>query len=144
KQTFTEQVKRAKEFIHNNETTQIVLSQRMTATLNGDPFSFYRSLRSANPSPYMFYIDFSDYLIIGASPESLVQTNGRSVVVNPIAGTSRRGKTNVEDNELENKLLQDPKEISEHEMLVDLSKQDLHSICKANSIHTPVHMNITK
>src|SRR5699024_270613 len=73
RETFTNQVKRAKGFIENGEATQIVLSQQMIANLNGDPFSFYRHLRSANPSPYMFYIDFTDYLIIGASPESLVQ-----------------------------------------------------------------------
>lgn len=144
KATFMKNVQKAKQHIHDGEATQIVLSQQMIAELDGDPFSFYRHLRSANPSPYMFYIDFTEYLIIGASPESLVQTTGRQVVTNPIAGTRPRGKNEAEDIRLEKELLQDKKELAEHDMLVDLSKQDFTAICDTNSITTPVYMDIMR
>jgi len=116
----------------------------MVATITDDPFSIYRKLRTANPSPYMFYIDFADYLIIGASPESLVQTTGRTVVTNPIAGTKPRGKNEAEDAMIAYELLQDPKEVAEHDMLVQLSKDDLHPICKQGSIQVPVYKDIVK
>lgn len=137
-------VRQAKEYIDRGEAKQIVLSQRMVAPLSVDSFSFYRHLRSKNPSPYMFYIDFEDYLITGSSPESLVQTNGRKVVTNPIAGTRPRGSTPEEDKALEEDLLTDQKEIAEHEMLVELSKEDLQAICQANSIEVPVNKRIVK
>lgn len=142
--TFIEKVEKAQQYIRTGEAEQIVLSQRMVADLTCDPFSFYRHLRSKNPSPYMFYIDFTDYLIVGSSPESLVQTNGREVVTNPIAGTRPRGKTAEEDAQLEKELLRDTKEINEHEMLVELSKRDFYDICELNSIHVPVYMDVVK
>ena len=144
KEKFIKNVKRAKTFIENKEAEQIVLSQRMIAELDGDAFSFYRQLRTANPSPYMFYIDFTDYLIIGASPESLVQTSGNHVVTNPIAGTKPRGKSTAEDEGLEKELLSDQKEIAEHDMLVELSKTDLSTVCKKESIHVPVYKDVVK
>ncbi|MEI3604181.1 anthranilate synthase component I [Pseudogracilibacillus sp. SE30717A] len=144
KETFIENVKKAKTFIENKEADQIVISQRMIAELDGDPFSFYRELRTSNPSPYMFYIDFTDYLIIGASPESLVQTTGDQVVTNPIAGTRRRGKSLAEDEALKKELLTDPKELSEHDMLVELSKTDLLAACEKESIHVPVYKDVVK
>lgn len=144
KEKFIKNVKRAKSFIENKEAEQIVLSQRMIAELDGDAFSFYRQLRTANPSPYMFYIDFTDYLIIGASPESLVQTSGNHVVTNPIAGTKPRGKSTAEDEGLEKELLTDQKEIAEHDMLVELSKTDLSTVCKKESIHVPVYKDVVK
>jgi len=142
--TFINNVNKAKQYIQNGETAQIVLSQKMKAEINGDPFSLYRELRTANPSPYMFYIDFSDYLIIGASPESLVQTTGNEVVTNPIAGTRPRGETTGEDEALRIELLQDKKEIAEHNMLVDLSKADLATICSDSSIHVPIYQDVVK
>ncbi|MGM8211359.1 anthranilate synthase component I [Virgibacillus sp. W0430] len=144
KAAFMDKVEAAQQYIKNGEAEQIVLSQRMQARLDDDPFSFYRKLRTANPSPYMFYIDFSDYLIIGASPETLIQTNGRHVVTNPIAGTRRRGKTKAEDQQLMDDLLTDNKELSEHEMLVDLSKEELRQTCEPTTIHVPIYMNIEK
>ena len=144
KEKFIKNVKRAKSFIENKEAEQIVLSQRMIAELDGDAFSFYRQLRTANPSPYMFYIDFTDYLIIGASPESLVQTSGNQVVTNPIAGTRPRGNSTAEDEGLEKELLTDQKEIAEHDMLVELSKTDLSVVCKKESIHVPVYKDVVK
>ena len=142
KSSFMEKVNQAKNHIANNDATQIVLSQRMIADFDEDPFSFYRYLRSANPSPYMFYIDYSDYLIIGSSPESLIQTNGDQVITNPIAGTRPRGASITEDKRLEQELLNDRKEIAEHEMLVDLSKGDFAPICKQESITTPVYKQV--
>lgn len=144
KEKFIEQVERAKTSIHSGETTQIVLSQKLTSELNEDPFSFYRHLRSSNPSPYMFYLDFTDYLIIGASPEALVQVTDNQVTTNPIAGTRPRGKNDVEDKALAEELLADPKEVAEHEMLVDLSKTDLNAICSESSITVPVYKQIEK
>lgn len=144
KEVFISQVEKALDMIHRKEAEQIVLSQRMVTDLQGDPFSFYRLLRTANPSPYMFYLDFTDYLIIGASPESLVQTTGKNVVTNPIAGTRPRGKNEAEDVALEKELLADKKELIEHDMLVERSIKDLEPICAEASIHVPVHKAIVK
>src|SRR5690625_281313 len=144
KDVFIDNVQKAQQYIEDGDAAQIVLSQRMIADLNGDPFSIYRQLRSSNPSPYMFHIDFTDYLIIGASPESLVQTTDRNVVTNPIAGTRPRGKTASEDAKLEAGLMNDKKELKEHDMLVDLSKADLEKICAAHSIDVPVNLEVVK
>src|SRR5699024_2679438 len=122
----------------------IVVSQRMKAAFNGDPFNFYRKLRRANPSPYMFYLDFDDYLLIGASPESLLQTNGKKVITNPIAGTKPRASTEKEEQKAIEAFLQDKKEIVEHEMLVELSKADLAKVCDPESLTVPTYMEIEK
>lgn len=142
--TFIENVKKAQHYIEKGEAAQIVLSQKMEADITGDPFTIYRELRTSNPSPYMFYIDFSDYLIIGASPESLVQTTDNQVVTNPIAGTRPRGTTIAEDEALQQELLADKKETNEHDMLVELSKEDLSLICDTDSIHVPVYQDVVK
>jgi anthranilate synthase component 1 len=141
---FKEKVTQAKQLIQQGEMQQIVLSQRFKAAIDGDPFSFYRKLRNANPSPYMFYIEFTDYLVLGASPESLIQTTGKELITNPIAGTRPRGKTNAEDALLVDELLSDKKEISEHEMLVELSKKDLGLVSENNSLSVPTYMAIEK
>lgn len=141
---FIEKTKKAIEHIENGEVLQVVLSQRMIADLDGDPFPYYQKLREANPSPYMFYINFEDYVILGASPESFIQTAGDTVISNPIAGTRPRGKTAAEDEALMEELLQDEKEIAEHKMLVDLSRLDLSTVCEKGSIHLPVFMEIEK
>lgn len=141
---FINKVNNAKKYIERGEVYQVVLSQRMKAHFSGEPFNFYRQLRKANPSPYMFYIDFKDYLILGASPESLIHTTGRQMITNPIAGTRARGKTKEEDRQLKNELLTDRKEVAEHNMLVNLSKQDLMKVCHKDSITVPVYMEIEK
>jgi len=141
---FKEKVEIAKKHIIDGDIFQVVLSQRMKADMNGDPFVFYQKLRKANPSPYMFYIDFEDYLILGASPESLIHTSGETVVTNPIAGTRPRGKTDNEDQALMEDLLQDEKEIAEHKMLVDLSRNDLGKVCEIGSIELPTFMKVEK
>ncbi|MFC2947512.1 anthranilate synthase component I [Virgibacillus sediminis] len=141
---FHKKVETAKKHVQRGDIFQVVLSQKMKAEFEGDPFSFYRKLRKANPSPYMFYIDFEDYLVLGASPESLVQTTGRDIITNPIAGTRARGKTPEEDAALEKDLLSDEKEIAEHRMLVDLSRNDLGRVCETGSITIPTYMKIEK
>ncbi|GGJ89173.1 anthranilate synthase component I [Lentibacillus kapialis] len=142
KQQFMRNVETAKDHITRGEIYQVVLSQRMEADMQGDPFLFYRKLRKANPSPYMFYIDFEDYVVLGASPESLIQTNGRDIMTNPIAGTRPRGSTKDEDKTLRSELLTDKKEISEHDMLVDLSCDDFARVCEADSVTIPTYMKV--
>src|SRR5690625_931531 len=144
KEAFINKVKKAHDMLQSEGMEQIVISQRMIAELEIDPFSFYRQLRVANPSPYMFFIDFNDYYIVGASPESLVKTTDNKVVTNPIAGTRRRGKTVEEDDALQQELLRDEKELIEHDMLVQLSKQELEPLCQPISITTPVYKQVEK
>lgn len=142
KETFEEKVRIAKDYIKQGVCSQIVVSKRMEAQIKGDPFSYYRKLRIANPSPYMFYLDFGDYLILGASPESLIQTAGEKLMTNPIAGTRPRGKTNKEDEALKADLLADKKEVAEHDMLVTLSQIDLERVCIRDSITTPIYKRV--
>lgn len=141
---FEEKVLKAKEEIVKGEIFQVVLSQRFSTAFEGDPFSFYRSLRTHNPSPYMFYMDFQEYQIVGASPESLLKGDGTQVVTNPIAGTRKRGKSAEEDALLEADLLQDEKELAEHRMLVDLGRNDLGRVCEIGSVELTKHMAIEK
>ncbi|RDW21150.1 anthranilate synthase component I [Oceanobacillus arenosus] len=143
-ETFLENVNIAKKHLEQGNVFQVVLSQRFSAKIDGDPLLFYQKLREANPSPYMFYIDFESYLLLGASPESLVQTTGQEIVTNPIAGTRVRGKSQVEDDALAEELLKDKKEIAEHRMLVDLSRNDLGRVCEVGSITIPTYMTIEK
>lgn len=141
---FLEMVKRAKEYIAAGEIYQVVLSQRLKAKVDGDPFSFYRKLRVENPSPYMYYLDFAHYIMAGASPESLIKVTGKKVTTNPIAGTRPRGKTPEEDERLAAELLQDEKELAEHRMLVDLSRNDLGKVCEVGTVQVEKYMKIEK
>jgi anthranilate synthase component I len=143
-QEFIEKVKSAKEYIRNGDIFQVVLSQRMKASFTGDSFSFYRKLRQTNPSPYMFFIDFEEYVVLGASPESLVKVQGRRITTNPIAGTRKRGATEDEDFQLENELASDEKEIAEHRMLVDLGRNDLGKVCETGSIKLTKYMLVER
>ncbi|MFE8695939.1 anthranilate synthase component I [Cytobacillus sp. FJAT-53684] len=144
KDEFIQKVKKAKEYIEKGDIFQVVLSQRLQATIKGDPFSFYRKLRVQNPSPYMYFLDFGSYQIAGASPESLIKVNERRVTTNPIAGTRRRGKTNGEDRQLEMDLLKDEKELAEHRMLLDLGRNDLGRVCEFGSIEIEKNMKIER
>ena len=144
KSEFMQKVVKAKQSIYEGDIFQVVLSQRMSGDIQGDPFSYYLQLRKHNPSPYMFYIDFGDYLTLGTSPESLVQTNDNEVITNPIAGTRARGKTRAEDEQLMHELLHDEKEIAEHRMLVDLSRNDLGRVCEPGTLTIPTYMEIEK
>lgn len=132
---FETAVERCKEYVRAGDVIQVVLSQRFSADLDVDPFDIYRALRVVNPSPYMFYLQFDDTRVIGASPEVLVRKEGRRVEVRPIAGTRPRGGTLEEDLRLEEELLADPKERAEHIMLVDLGRNDLGRVCATGSVH---------
>lgn len=142
--TFIRLVEEAQRYIDQGEALQVVLSQRMKSAFNGDPFQLYRRLRVMNPSPYMYYIDFSDYQIIGTSPESLLKVKGRQIITNPIAGTRPRGDTPEMDQRLAEELLADPKELAEHKMLIDLSRSDLEKVCQIGTITMTKQMLIER
>jgi anthranilate synthase component I len=144
KEQFTENVCIAKNYIEEGDIFQVVLSQRLKASITGDPFSLYRKLRVKNPSPYMYYFDFEDYQIAGVSPESLIKVKGRQVITNPIAGTRPRGANRQEDENLVKDLLSDEKELAEHKMLVDLGRNDLGRVCKFGSVEVSKFMQIEK
>ncbi|GAB5408765.1 MAG: anthranilate synthase component I [Balneolaceae bacterium] len=127
-------VDKGKEYIYEGDIFQVVLSQRFEADMEGDPFMLYRALRMVNPSPYLFYLDFDGFTLVGSSPEVLVSVQNKEVRVLPIAGTRPRGKTHEEDLELEEDLKSDPKEVSEHIMLVDLGRNDLSRVCRAGTV----------
>jgi len=139
---FVQMVEKAKEHIVKGDVFQIVLSQRFTSPFEGNPFTLYRKLRTSNPSPYMFYMDFETYTILGTSPESLVKVNNRLVTTNPIAGTKPRGKTPKEDAQIARELLNDEKEIAEHRMLVDLGRNDIGRISEIGSVKIQKYMKI--
>jgi anthranilate synthase component 1 len=127
-------VERAKEYIRAGDVYQVVPSQRWTANCPVDAFSIYRGLRAINPSPYMYFLDFEDFEIAGASPESLVKASGARVELRPIAGTRPRAGSTEEDLERARELLADDKERAEHVMLVDLGRNDLGRVCEYGSV----------
>jgi anthranilate synthase component 1 len=131
---FEQIVKRAKEYIYEGDIFQVVLSQRFETDFKGDRFMLYRALRMVNPSPYLFFLDFDDFALVGSSPEVLVRVQDGTAQLLPIAGTRPRGKTPEEDLELEQDLKNDPKEIAEHVMLVDLGRNDLSRVCKPGTV----------
>lgn len=141
---FRIQVEQAKEHIRKGDVFQLVLSQRLTAAYQGDAFSLYRQLRKQNPSPYQFYIDFDDYAVVGASPESLLTIRNGQMAANPIAGTRKRGHTEEEDQLLAAELASDEKERAEHQMLVDLSRNDVGRVASIGSVKIPKYMAIEK
>jgi anthranilate synthase component 1 len=112
----------------------VVLSHRFSAPYALDPLAFYRSLRRVNPSPYLFYLDFGNFQLAGSSPEILVRIRDGKLTIRPIAGTRRRGRTPAEDKALEAELLADPKELSEHLMLLDLGRNDVGRVAKPASV----------
>ena len=131
---FEEAVQTAKDHVRKGDIFQVVLSQRFSTSFEGDRFNLYRALRQVNPSPYLFYLDFDEFALIGSSPEVLVRVEDRRAEVLPIAGTRARGKTSEEDRALEEELLADPKERAEHLMLVDLGRNDLGRVCAYTSV----------
>ena len=131
---FTAAVERAKEYIRAGDVYQVVPSQRWSAESPVEAFSIYRGLRTVNPSPYMYFLDFEDFEIAGASPESLVKVTGARAEQRPVAGTRRRAATTEGDLEQARELLADPKERAEHVMLVDLARNDLGRVCEYGSV----------
>ena len=134
KKQFKDNVLRAKDYIKKGDIFQVVLSQRFEAKLTKRPIDIYKKLRVTNPSPFMFFFNFNDFQIIGASPEILVRLRDNKITVRPIAGTRPRGKTLKEDRFYEKDLLQDKKELSEHLMLLDLGRNDAGKVSKINSV----------
>ena len=141
-QKFEEMVETARDLIRNGDMFQCVLSQRFSAEVTGNPFDFYRNLRVTNPSNYLYFYDFGDYQIIGASPESLVSVKNGIVTTNPIAGTRPRGANDEEDATLANNLLSDEKETAEHRMLVDLGRNDIGRIAETASVQVTKYMEV--
>ena len=134
KNKFLSMVKRAKKYIKLGDIFQVVLSQRFEANLTKSPIDIYKKLRVINPSPFMFFFNFRDFQIIGASPEILVRLRDNKITVRPIAGTRPRGKTKKEDLFYEKDLIKDKKELSEHLMLLDLGRNDAGKVSKINSV----------
>jgi len=134
KAAFEAGVMRAKMLIEEGEAIQIVLSRSFIADFDGSPFDVYRALRSINPSPYMFYLDFGDFVLLGASPEVMVRVDEGKAVLRPIAGTRPRGKDAAEDAALRIELLADDKERAEHTMLIDLARNDLGRVAMPGSV----------
>jgi anthranilate synthase component I len=131
---FAEMVETAREYIAAGDIFQVVLSHRFEAEYNRQPLAFYRSLRRHNPSPYLFFLDFGGFQLAGSSPEVLVRIRDGKLTIRPIAGTRPRGKTPAEDKALEAELLADPKELSEHLMLLDLGRNDVGRVATPGSV----------
>lgn len=144
KERFKEAVLKAKEYVMAGDVVQVVLSQRFDTETMARPFDIYRALRVINPSPYMYYLDSGDAKLIGSSPEILVRLEGDRITLRPIAGTRRRGKTEAEDRTLEEELKNDPKEIAEHIMLVDLGRNDVGRVAKTGSVNVTELMTVER
>ncbi len=144
KEEFEEIVRKAKRYIEEGDIIQVVLSQRFSKRLEADPITVYRYLRHLNPSPYMFFLDFEDIKVLGASPEILVRVEGGKIETRPIAGTRPRGKTPEEDKKLEENLLGDEKERAEHIMLVDLARNDVGRVAKYGTVKVESLMRIER
>ena len=141
---YQQAVEVAKEHIVAGDIFQVVLSQRYDLDLGADPFDFYRVLRQINPSPYMYFLRHPDITIVGSSPEPMVQVLGRKVISRPIAGTRRRGRDDDHDRRMAGELKENPKEIAEHIMLVDLARNDVGRIAKFGSVHVDELMTLER
>jgi len=142
--TFMGIVEQAQEHILDGDAFQIVLSQRLSGETDVPPFQIYRALRILNPSPYLFFLDFDDFQLVGSSPEMLVRLTDGVLQVNPIAGTRPRGTGVTEDNELAEDLLADEKERAEHVMLVDLGRNDLGRVCDMGTVKVDDFMTVER
>ncbi len=134
KKRFINNVKKAKKYIKIGDIFQVVLSQRFECKLTKEPIEIYKKLRKTNPSPFMYFFNFNDFQIIGASPEILVRLRDNKITIRPIAGTRPRGKNKKQDKFFEKDLLNDKKELSEHLMLLDLGRNDTGKVSKINSV----------
>jgi anthranilate synthase component 1 len=137
-------VERALEYIRAGDVIQVVPSQRLRTRTRARPFDIYRALRTINPSPYMFYLQYPDLQLVGSSPEVMLRVEGQTACVRPIAGTRPRGSTPEEDLALEKELLADPKEIAEHAMLLDLGRNDVGRVAEYGSVAIPEKMVIER
>ena len=144
KSKFKNIVLRAKNYIKRGDIFQVVLSQRFQASINKPPIEIYNTLRVLNPSPFMFYFNFKDFKILGSSPEILVRMVNNEVTIRPIAGTRPRGKNKKQDKKLTKELLNDPKELAEHLMLLDLGRNDVGKVSKVNSVKVTEKFKVEK
>ncbi len=142
RETYENNVRKAREYIKEGDIFQVVLSRRRTCTPAPDAFSIYRKLRSVNPSPYMYFLDFKDYYIVGSSPECLTRLSDGVVETFPIAGTRKRGKDAAEDEALARELLADEKERAEHAMLVDLGRNDIGALSEFGTVAVKEMMHV--
>ncbi len=144
REKYCDMVKKAKNYIYEGDIFQVVLSNRIEADISGSLFDTYRVLRTTNPSPYMFYFSSNDIEIAGASPETLVKLDNDMLYTFPLAGTRPRGKTEKEDLQLEKDLLSDEKELAEHNMLVDLGRNDIGRISEIGSVEVEKYLSIER
>ena len=144
KEKFFEMIDKSKEMIKSGDVFQILMTNRFTRHIKVDPFSFYRILRAKNPSPYMFLMEYEDFSIVGSSPEVMVRLTDGELLLRPIAGTRKRGKTKERDKELEHELLNDPKELAEHLMLIDLGRNDVGRVAKTGTVKVEDMMHIER
>ena len=144
KESYLKKVEKAKEYIRQGDIFQVVYSNSIYADVKGSLFECYRNLKKDNPSPYMFYFSSDDIEIAGSSPETLVKVIQDKVYTYPLAGSRPRGKTQEEDDFLEKELLQDEKELSEHNMLVDLGRNDIGRIAQIGSVKVEEYLNVHK
>ncbi|MBF7096991.1 anthranilate synthase component I [Alkalibacter mobilis] len=140
--SFKLKVERAKNHIRQGDIFQVVLSQRLKAKTDMDPFAAYRKLRSVNPSPYLYYMNFGDYTVVGSSPELLVKVDKNMIETCPIAGTRPRGKTDEQDEIFAEELMKDEKERAEHLMLLDLARNDIGKVSEFGSVKVSQFMNV--
>lgn len=144
KEKFFKMIESSKEMIRSGDVFQILMTNRFTRNIKVDPFSFYRILRTKNPSPYMFLLEYDDFNIVGSSPEVMVRLSDGELLLRPIAGTRKRGKNKHRDKELELELLADPKELAEHLMLIDLGRNDVSRVAKTGSVKVEDMMHIER
>jgi anthranilate synthase component 1 len=141
---YMDSVRVAQEYIRNGDIFQVVLSDSFHGETDLQPFSVYRHLRVRSPSPYMFFLDFGNYQLVGSSPETLVKAKDGTVIINPIAGTRGRSSDPKRDQELEQELLESEKERAEHVMLVDLARNDAGRVCEYGSVLVDPYMKIER
>ena len=142
KQKYESIVEKAKKYIYDGDIFQVVLSQRLTAEVDEAPINLYRKLRAINPSPYLYYFNFGDYQVAGSSPEMLVELNKNRIKTCPIAGTRKRGSDVLEDARLAEEMKNDPKEVAEHVMLVDLARNDMGRVSEIGSVEVTQFMKV--
>jgi anthranilate synthase component 1 len=141
---FKQAVARIKQYILDGDCMQVVISQRLSIPFAARPLDLYRALRGLNPSPYMYFLDFGEFQVVGSSPEILVRLEDGEVTVRPIAGTRRRGHTEEEDQALEAELLADPKELAEHLMLIDLGRNDAGRVAQVGTVRLTDKMQVER
>jgi anthranilate synthase component 1 len=144
KEEFFEMIAKSKEMIRSGDVFQILMTNRYTQKAQLDNLSFYRMLRSKNPSPYLFLLEYEDFCIAGSSPEVMVRLTDDRILLRPIAGTRKRGKTLAKDKEMEYELRNDPKEVAEHVMLIDLGRNDVGRVAQAGSVEVTEKMRVER